>query len=116
MKKKHFLYWKNGGLLIASIFIFLVSCKGNGDTPQTYDPSKPVEFDEFLPKEGGVGTKLVIRGANFGSDTALVRVYVNDKSATVIGVADTRIYAVVPRRADIGPGSVEIGKDAEKQT
>ena len=66
MKKKHFLYWKNGGLLIASIFIFLVSCKGNGDAPQTYDPSKPVEFDEFLPKEGGVGTKLVIRGANFG--------------------------------------------------
>lgn len=116
MKKKHFLYWKNGGLLIASIFIFLVSCKGNGDAPQTYDPSKPVEFDEFLPKEGGVGTKLVIRGANFGSDTALVRVYVNDKSATVIGVADTRIYAVVPRRADIGPVRVEIGKDAEKQT
>ena len=116
MKKKHFLYWKNGGLFIASIFIFLVSCKGNGDTPQAYDPSKPVEFNEFLPKEGGVGTKLVIRGANFGSDTALVRVYVNDKSATVVGVADTRIYAVVPRRADIGPVRVEIGKDAEKQT
>ena len=116
MKKKHFLYWKNRGLLIASVFIFLVSCKGNGDAPQTYDPSKPVAFDEFLPKEGGVGTKLVIRGANFGSDTALVRVYVNDKSATVVGVADTRIYAVVPRRADIGPVRVEIGKDAEKQT
>lgn len=116
MKKKHLLYCKNGMLLIASVFIFLVSCKSNGDAPQTYDPSKPVVFNEFLPKEGGVGTKLVIRGANFGSDTALVRVYVNDKSATVVGVADTRIYAVVPRRADVGPVRVEIGKDAEKQT
>lgn len=116
MKRKHYLSRKNGALFIASFFIFLVSCKGNGDAAHAYDPNVPVECNEFLPTEGGVGTKLVIRGANFGSDTALVRVYVNDKNATVVGVSDTRIYAVVPRRADVGPVRVEIGKDAEKQT
>lgn len=59
MKKKHILSRKNGTLFIASFFIFLVSCKGNGDVIHTYDPNVPVECNEFLPKEGGVGTKLV---------------------------------------------------------
>ncbi len=116
MKKRHFLLLRSGTLLVASLLISLASCKEDGAALHTYDPHAPIVCNEFLPKEGGVGTKLVIRGTNFGLDTALVKVYVNEKRATVIGVADTRIYAVVPRRADVGPVRVEIGRDTEKQT
>ncbi len=103
--------------LISVIFLGLavVSCKDDEkvDKP-VYDPSKPVEFTKFIPEAGGVGTQLILFGENFGSDTSLIRVFVNDKKAPVIGVNGQRIYAVVPSRADTGRVRLEILGDSVK--
>jgi len=56
------------------------------DTSTAYDPNSPVTYKDYYPKNGGVSTQMIIEGANFGTDTALIRVYVNDKRAAVIGV------------------------------
>lgn len=116
MKKNSFLHFKRGIFITLLVPILFITCKDNENTLPAYNPHSPIECSEFLPDSGGVGTKLVIRGKNFGVDTALVKVTVNDKEATVIGVNDTRIYAVVPSQAGIGPVTVSIGKDSELQS
>lgn len=116
MKKKSVLHFKSGILITLFISILFITCKDNEDSHPVYNPNSPIECNEFLPDSGGVGTKLVIRGQNFGSDTSLVKISVNNKEATVIGVNDTRIYAVVPSQAGIGPVKVTIGKESELQS
>ena len=59
-------------------------------------------FESFSPDSGGVKTQLIIRGQNFGTDTAYLKVTVNNKRAAIVGVADDVIYAIVPARADTG--------------
>ncbi len=113
---KTFWFLKNGVLFILFILSICVGCKDNDSSTPVYNPKIPIVCNEFLPDSGGVGTQLIIAGENFGSDTSLVRVSVNGKNARVIGVNDTQIYAVVPRRADIGPVTVSIGLGDEKQS
>lgn len=62
----------------------------------------PTVFESFSPDSGGVKTQLIIRGQNFGTDTAYLKVTVNNKRAAIVGVADDVIYAIVPARADTG--------------
>ncbi len=121
MKQNGSLVQQRNVSLLALAFLLLVgffSCKddNNGDDRPTYDPTKPLVCNEFLPDSGGVGTQLIIRGENFGSDPDLVKVFVNNKTATVIGVNDTRIYAVVPSRADTGQVKVLLGEGTGAQT
>ena len=59
-------------------------------------------FTTFYPDSGGLGTKLILKGTNLGTDTNYVRVTVNNLKAKVVGVKDTILYAVVPARADTG--------------
>lgn len=111
-KRHHF--WK---IEIVSVLIFLtllVGCKDNDEGSKSeYDPQKPLVCDEFFPATGGVSTKLIIKGSNFGSDPSIVKVYVNDKEARVINVVDSRIYAIVPTRAGTGKIRVEVGEDTQ---
>lgn len=37
---------------------------------ETADPSKPVIFSDFSPKEGAVRTLVFIEGSNFGTDVS----------------------------------------------
>ena len=110
---------KNKFLFISLVFFLSLSFWGcEDDDPRVikgkpFDPSKEVVFERFFPDSGGVGTKLIIVGENFGTDPDLVNVTVNNKRAAVIGVNETRIYAVVPTRADTGKIAVTIG-DATK--
>ena len=41
------------------------------------DLSKHSVFESFSPDSGGIGTQLIIRGKNFGSDPSYVKVTVN---------------------------------------
>ena len=75
------------------------------------DLSKRSVFESFSPDSGGIGTQLIIRGKNFGSDPEYVRVTVNNKEATVVRMDDEMIYAIVPARADTGYVRLYIGKD-----
>ncbi|MBY5958752.1 IPT/TIG domain-containing protein [Membranicola marinus] len=80
----------------------------------------PVTFDSFLPDSGGIATKMVLFGKNFGNDPSLINVYFNKKKATVVGVSDDIMYVLTPRQpGELSDISIVIGTDsvvcAEKQ-
>ena len=96
------------------LMVFVVSCNKddkNGGKP--YDPKIPVAFNTFLPDSGGIATKMVLLGKNFGNDPSMIKVYFNEKQASVVGVDDDLIYVMVPRQpGEISDISVVIGKDS----
>ena len=65
------------------------------------DLSKRSVFESFSPDSGGIGTQLIIRGKNFGSDPEYVRVTVNNKEATVVRMDDEMIYAIQRVRTQV---------------
>lgn len=95
------------------ISCFFMACQDHEKILPKYDSKKPVEIKSFVPDSGGVGTQLVVIGKNFGCDTSLIKVFVNDNEAKVVGVNDTRVYAVVPVRA--GTGNVKITMKGGKE-
>src|SRR5690606_20963730 len=64
-----------------------------------FDPAKAVVVTDFLPKEGGMGQRLVIYGENFGTDPKEVKVHIGGKEALVINALGTSIYCLVPKQA-----------------
>jgi hypothetical protein len=101
-------------MIIVCSFCF-VSCgdedKSGGGT--TYDPSKPVVLTSFYPDSGGIASKVIFDGENFGSDPSKIKVYFNQKQATVIGSSGNRMYAVVPRMpGDTCAVSVVVNNDS----
>lgn len=76
------------------------------------DPSKPVVFTDFSPKEGAVRTLVFIEGSNFGTDISNIEVTIGGISAPVIGSSGTKICVMTPRRSGQGDVAVTI-KDKE---
>ncbi|MDR2271555.1 MAG: IPT/TIG domain-containing protein [Sphingobacterium sp.] len=76
------------------------------------DLNKPIVVDDIKPREGGIGTGVIINGENFGNDTAQIEVYFNQKKATLIKVKPTVIYALVPKQ----PGDLSEIKVVAKNT
>lgn len=98
-------------LFFLSILAFLWGCKKeNEPVKQDFDPNVPVELLNFFPDSGGVGTQMIIEGNNFGSDTSLIKVFINNKRAPLIGANGTALYVLVPSRADTGVVKVQVGK------
>jgi hypothetical protein len=64
---------------------------------KSYDPSVPVTVSSFFPDSGKIREKVILDGVNFGSDPSNIRVYFNNKRATVVGSTGERMYAIVPR-------------------
>lgn len=119
IKGKYVLNPKTG-LLTFSLLVFLSislsCCKGNNETDFVIfppDPTKVTEISNYYPDSGGVATKLILHGTNFGTDTSYIKVYVNNKKAAIIGCDGEAIYAIVPSRADSGEVKVVIGKSPE---
>lgn len=97
---------------VAAIFL---ACADNDIAEERHvvyppDANKESKFVSFSPDSGGVGTQLIIKGQNLGTDTSYLRVTVNDKKAAIIGVRNDYIYAVVPARADTGLVKLYVGK------
>lgn len=72
------------------------------------DPSKPVIFTDFSPKEGPVRTLVFIEGSNFGTDISKIEVLIGGISAPVIGSSGTKICVMTPRRSNRGDVLVKI--------
>lgn len=91
---------KGINLLFFCVLIILtgVGCKDSkeGNEGGEYDPSKPIVFNDFNPKEGSVRTKLFIEGENFGNDISKIKVSIGDLNAAVIGSTGNQIYCMVP--------------------
>ena len=114
MRKSFNLIWMVFGFLL-----LIVGC--NEDKKSTaFDPNQPVKFTEFMPDSGGIRTKFIVKGSNFGEDKSQVKVYFkdevgNEREALVLGVKPDVIYAQVPKQAG-GESHVRVeiaGKEAE---
>ena len=78
------------------------------------DPSQPVIFTDFSPKEGAVRTLLFFEGSNFGTDVSKIEVSIGGAAAPVIGSSGTKICAMVPRRSGRGDVVVRVkGQDGK---
>jgi hypothetical protein len=72
-------------LFIGLLFLHLFSCESNKKTNgNLYNPNEPVIASDFYPLEGGLATKLILNGQNFGNDLSQIRVYFNNKKAAVV--------------------------------
>lgn len=78
------------------------------------DPSKPVIFTDFSPKEGPVRTLVFIEGSNFGTDVSKIEVIIGGVSAPVIGSSGTKICVMAPRRSNRGDVIVRIMDEGGK--
>ena len=101
-----YLLW---GVLALVNFCFL-SCKDDdkSEEQQPFDPTKPVLISDFTPKEGGMGTRLVVYGDNFGNDVSRVKVTIGGKAANLIGVKNQSLHCFVPSQAFNGDIEVTI--------
>ncbi|MDR1682194.1 MAG: SMP-30/gluconolactonase/LRE family protein [Candidatus Symbiothrix sp.] len=75
------------------------------------DPNRESAVTTYFPDSGGIATKLILYGTNFGTDTAYIKVTVNGRKAAVIGSDGEALHAIVPRQAGSGPVKVFIGKE-----
>ena len=101
-------------LLMGSALLAAVCCTQKEAEQKPYDASSPIVLESYTPHEGGVGTQLIIRGANFGYDASKVSVWLdNDESkpARVVSARGDRIYAIIPARAGSGKVTVSITDD-----
>lgn len=105
------------------VFCFLllsVACSEDKKS-SSFDPSQPVKFTEFMPDSGGIRTKFIIKGSNFGDDKSKVKVFFkdeenNEREALILGVTSDVIYTQVPKQAG-GQSDIRVvveGKEAAK--
>lgn len=113
------------GIFAAMLFIMAFSgCSSTTDindylvnsAASPYDPSKAVTISDFVPKSGGVGQQLVIKGANFGNDTSIVKVVIGGKVAPLVNAKGGNIYCFVPSGAYSGEIEVTVGESGQEQT
>jgi hypothetical protein len=78
------------------------------------DPSSPVIFTDFSPKEGPVRTLVFIEGSNFGTDISKIEVTMGGITAPVIGSSGSIICVMTPRRSNRGDVVVTINDDEGK--
>jgi len=101
--------------LCAFLCVFaIISCENDDkNTGTEYNPDKPVVLTSFYPDSGKIAEKIILDGANFGSDPDKIRVYFNNKKAAVIGSSGKRMYAIVPKLpGDTCIVSVVVGNDS----
>ena len=106
--------------ILLMLMVFSVSCKDDNSEVEAipFDPSKPVVVSDFIPESGGVGTRLVLYGENFGNDISKVNVIIGGQSSKVIGVKSESLHCIVPSKAYSGEVEVTIqneeGEDIAK--
>lgn len=109
MKRRHWLY-----STVLMLMIVIVGCKDEKEDERgsgSYDPSKPVVITDFTPEGGGLGTRLILFGDNFGNDLSKVKVVIGGQNAKVVGVKSQSLHCIVPARAYDGDIEVSIVDD-----
>ncbi|MDR0574006.1 MAG: IPT/TIG domain-containing protein [Tannerella sp.] len=103
------------GMALLSVFC-LHSCNDDNNTDtnsKPYDSGKPLVCESFTPLEGGIATRVILKGDNFGNDPEIVKVYFNSKPAPVVGCNSGNILVITPRQpGDTCVISLVIGQDS----
>ncbi len=110
-----FMIIRTGVFQVAAImimFAFVFGCKRDEKTSViAYNPDKPIEVTSFMPDSGGIRTKFIIKGSNFGTDKSKISVYFKDneqdRKAEIIGVDNETIYCLVPKQSG-GDNTVKV--------
>jgi hypothetical protein len=88
---------------IVYVMLLLPACSEENKTKDnpydhSWDPSQPVVVEGIGPERGGYGTRVVVKGSNFGNDKEKIGLYFNTKKALILKVQDNAIYAMVPKQ------------------
>lgn len=102
---------------LSLVLVFIFACSDNKSdgigTGTPRDPSKPIQLEKFYPDSGGIATKVIIKGSNFGTDIEKIKVYYNEKRAAIVQSNGNLIYVVTPRQpGNICKISVVVDKDS----
>lgn len=103
-------------LLFTVLIILFSACKSDSEegiaSGKPYDPNQPVKLTSFYPENGGMATKVIINGENFGTDLSQIKVFYNEKQAAVVRSIGTKIYVITPRQpGDNCTITVQVGED-----
>lgn len=92
------LKWKMSIFFL--LLVLIVSSCGEtvNDSVSTYDPSRPIELNDFMPDSGFIRTDFVIKGSNLGSESIRVLFSDDDREATIVNANNEAIYCLVPRQ------------------
>ncbi len=77
------------------------SCSKEGEESTfvvPYDPEKPTELSEFYPDSGGIATQVILKGENFETNKENLKIYFNDKEASVIESIGEMVYVITPKQ------------------
>lgn len=92
--------WQTTWMMLALITLCFASCKDDNEEPGGhFDPDKPLVVSDFIPKVGGLATRMVLYGDNFGNDASRVKVIIGGQVAKVVGVKNQNLHCIVPARA-----------------
>ena len=99
---------KNHLITVFVCCLFFIGCKDDKANSNQYDPSQPVVFTDFSPKEGGMRTRLYIEGSNFGNDPTIIHITIGGEKTKTIGADGKKIYCMVPSKAFDGIINVRV--------
>ena len=97
-------------VIAVMLVVWTSSCDRTVDSSDgtPYDPNSPVVLTRFYPDSGGMATKMILEGQNFGigdreeNPEYSVKVYFNSKQAAVVRSVGDMIYAITPRQPGEG--------------
>ncbi|HVX48886.1 MAG TPA: IPT/TIG domain-containing protein [Chitinophagaceae bacterium] len=86
----------------------ILSCKKQGDSPNTSSSTDAPVITSFSPGKGGNGIAVTITGKNFGKSVVPVIVYFNGAASNPASVNDSTIIVNVPATATTGKITVSV--------
>lgn len=90
-------------LILLIVSIVIMSCSDD-ETIVQYDSNKPILVNNIIPNVGGLGTSVIVKGSNFGTDKDKVELYFNETKSTIFNLNNETIYALVPKQ----PGDTSV--------
>ena len=90
-------------LIVVAFFFAGVACDNSGTGESNpylipHRPNEPVIVSGIGPTNGGLGTKVVVSGNNFGNDPEKIKLFFNEREAFILKAQDNAIYAMVPKQ------------------
>lgn len=100
------------GFMLALVALCFAACKDKDvQEEEAFDPSKPIVITDFMPKEGGFGSNLILYGDNFGNDPKKLKVTVGGEQANIVAVKNKILYCVIPQKAEEGDIQINVCND-----
>lgn len=84
-------------LVCLAVGCCFTSCKDDDDSSKEYNPNEEVVLSSFNPTKGPLASQVILYGQNFGNNKENVKVFFNEKEASVISANGNKILVLAPR-------------------